>query len=165
MYGQVEATPRIDSFTLDRGPPVGVETARKANGFGGFQTFFLCPGCGQRARYLYYTGSGFLCRKCARLNYRCQQESKRDPVYYYRKGMAYAEKHLRPEFYPLFRFEFAQWLPPCPRYMHEPAYQRHLVRLRRYQKKYEARQLENIRRAVESILGSDVWEKIYFDSR
>lgn len=48
----------------------------KPNGFGGSQPFFLCSGCGSRVRYLYRPDRFFLCRKCARLNYRSQQKTK-----------------------------------------------------------------------------------------
>lgn len=54
-----------------------VELSHKNNGFGWWQTFFLCPECGERVRFLYLTGRrGFLCRRCARLNYRSQQRTK-----------------------------------------------------------------------------------------
>lgn len=92
-HEQVEQTPRIDSFELalthtwgwlfcggrpldiyqeadfcEILPPKGykIKLSHKHNGYGGKQTFFLCPGCGQRVRYLYLIGrQGFRCRKCA----------------------------------------------------------------------------------------------------
>lgn len=35
--------------------------------------------------YLYLTGGVFLCRKCSRLNYRSQQETRSDSMYYYER--------------------------------------------------------------------------------
>lgn len=180
-HGQIEATPRVDSFKLrdnggDRcqivagrhsGKSVWVRLSRKPNGFGGWQLFFLCPACGQRVRYLYYTGGGFLCRKCARLNYRCQQETRCGPLYYYRKGMTYAEKRLRPLFLPFDPGDFSQWTPPPPRYMHEPTYLRYLARLRRYQQRHvarqekqEAQQIMQLRRQIIAVGGGGLWQQI-----
>ena len=51
-----------------------LELSRKENGFGGSQTFFLCPSCGERRRYLYQVGAALLCRKCSRLNYRANRK-------------------------------------------------------------------------------------------
>ena len=36
--------------------------------------YFLCPKCGKRVRYLYKRGL-YQCRKCAKLNYGCQQKN------------------------------------------------------------------------------------------
>ena len=71
-----------------------LELSRKVNGFGGSQAFFLCPACGGRVRYLYQTGATFLCRKCAGLNYKGNQETRSGSMYYYDKGVALVEKHL-----------------------------------------------------------------------
>lgn len=38
--------------------------------------YWLCPRCSRRARFLYHTGLTYLCRRCARLNYPCQQQSR-----------------------------------------------------------------------------------------
>ena len=42
-----------------------------------WRLYFLCPCCGQRIRYLYrnYENGRYICRKCAKLNYRSQQVS------------------------------------------------------------------------------------------
>lgn len=203
-HGQVEATPRVDSFAagqsgallawsggrpimfdcchgMEHGPDGTRELATVAlhgrrqmleltrirSGFGGSRAFWLCPTCGQRARYLYYTGGGFLCRKCARLNYRCQQETRSGPLYYYHKGMAYAEKHLRPLFLPYGPGGFDQWTPPPPRYMHEPTYRRYLARLQRYQQRHaarqekqEAQQIRQLRRQIIAAGGVGLWQQI-----
>ena len=120
-HEQVEQMPRIDSFELKHThawggifcggkyldiyqdndlceifPPRGykIRLSHKANGYGGQQTFFLCPGCGARVRYLYVAGrKGFLCRKCAKLNYKSQQQTKDSMVDYW-NGMNYVKKYL-----------------------------------------------------------------------
>lgn len=46
--------------------------------YGGKRAWFLCPICGRRAGVLYSGGSRFACRKCLRLNYKSQRESKSD---------------------------------------------------------------------------------------
>lgn len=45
--------------------------------YGGKRAWFCCPLCGQRAGVLYSGGSRFACRKCLRLNYKCQREGER----------------------------------------------------------------------------------------
>ncbi len=44
---------------------------------GGERPWFLCPSCDLRVAKL-YGGSVFVCRHCLRLNYLCQQASRRD---------------------------------------------------------------------------------------
>ena len=44
--------------------------------------YFLCPGCARRARYLYKKDGGYQCRKCAKLNYGCQQKSGREEIFH-----------------------------------------------------------------------------------
>lgn len=186
-HGQVEATPRIDSFEAgeiggwgvlfgcaDGGTPLvldccrdmeyapdGVretlevwhrkdgwsqtlELSRKRNGFGGSQAFFLCPACGGRVRYLYLTGGVFLCRKCAQLNYRSQQETRSDSMYYYNKGLGLVEKHLEPPPFLIDGFGFCRWIPDRPRYMHQTTYGRYLRRFAKYQDQHQRRQMEDM---------------------
>ena len=122
-----------------------LELARIPSGFGGSRPFWLCPACGERRRYLYLTGSVFLCRKCAQVNYKSQQEAKSDSMYYYHKGMALVEKHL--DTWPKVRpdgFSFCDWMPDRPRYMHQTTYRRYLARFLRYRKKHADRQLEDM---------------------
>lgn len=133
-----------------------LELSRKANGFGGNQTFFLCPACGARVRYLYQTGATFLCRKCARINYRSQQDTKSDSMYYYYKGMEFAELHFEWPHECPDGFTFCDWVPDRPRYMHESTYRRYLARFLRYRRQHEARQLEDLRR----ILGPQEYAKL-----
>ena len=99
--GQVEQTPRVDSFRLgarrlladgkwipvSRGfdyddedneiALLGDERVTLSNVFNatGSLTYFRCPWCGQRVRFLYLPE--YKCRACANLNYRSQQLSKR----------------------------------------------------------------------------------------
>ena len=122
-----------------------LELSRKENGFGGSQAFFLCPACGQRVRYLYQTGTIFLCRKCAQVNYKSQQETKSDCMHFYHKGVALVEKHL--DTWPRVRpdgFAFCDLVPDRPRYMHQTTYRRYLARFLRYRKKHADRQLEDV---------------------
>ena len=132
-----------------------IELSRKLNGYGGNQAFFLCPACGERRRYLYQVGTAFLCRKCAQLNYRSQQETRSDSMYFYDKGMALVDKHL--DTWPRVRpdgFTFCSWVPERPRYMHETTYRRYLRRFLRYRRQHEARELEDLRRLIGFSLGA-----------
>lgn len=131
-----------------------LELSRKANVYGGNQAFFLCPACWRRVRYLYQAGATFLCRKCARVNYKSQQETRSDSMYYYDKGVALVEKRL--DTWPRVRpdgFTFCDWVPERPRYMHQTTYRRYLARFLRYRRQHEARQLEDLRR----LLGPREW--------
>ncbi len=126
-----------------------LELSRKENGFGGSQAFFLCPVCGRRVRYLYLTGATFLCRKCARLNYQSQQETRSDSMYYYRKGMALVEGHL--DTWPRVRpdgFSFCAWIPERPKGMHKDTYLRYLRRFARYQDKHLEREERDLTRIL-----------------
>ena len=126
-----------------------VELSHKVNGYGGQQTFFLCPACGRRVRYLYCKGWQFVCRSCARLNYRSQQETRSDSMYHYGKGMALVEKHL--DTWPRIRpdgFSFCDWVPDRPRYMHQTTYRRYMARFLRYRKRHADRQIEDLARLL-----------------
>lgn len=189
--GQIEQTPRIDSF--EAGPMEGggalfaygdgkstllecdhytvygakeeadreivelwggdlsqtVELSRIASGFGGSRAYWLCPTCGARVRFLYFTGAIFLCRRCSRVNYRSQQENKSDSMRFYNKGMALVEKHL--DRWPRFRpdgFSFCDWVPDRPKGMHETTYRRYLARFLRYRKKHADRQMADMLRLL-----------------
>lgn len=173
-HGAVESTPRLDSFeaagihgwgciflgntVIDAYqdedclviiPPDTQETelklSRKRNGYGGQQTFFICPKCKGRFRYLYLFNGGFRCRKCANLNYRSQQQTK-DSMTDYFKGMEYVEKHLSPPPFPIDGFSFVRYLPDKPRGMHRTTYLRYLARFFKYQEKYTARLVADLAR-------------------
>ena len=114
-----------------------LELDRVRSGFGGCRTFWRCPRCGRRARYLYFRKPGFLCRECAKLNYRSQQRTK-SSINHYRDGMKLAREKLRWE--PLIDvvpMDFPHVMPNRPRYMHEATYQRYLARFRKYQAAYQ----------------------------
>lgn len=115
---------------------VTLELARVRSGFGGSRAFWLCPICGRRARFLYFKDQGFVCRECAKLNYRSQQRT-RDSVNHYRDGLKLARDKLgwEPPGYMVPAY-FPELNPPRPRYMHEATYQRHLARFRQYQERY-----------------------------
>ncbi len=49
--------------------------------YGGKRAWFRCPFCGQRVGVLYNGGSRFACRKCLRLNYKCQREGEKDRAF------------------------------------------------------------------------------------
>lgn len=94
---------------------------------------------GARRRYLYFKDLRFVCRECAKLNYRSQQQTRDSMADYYR-GMDYAEKHFPP--CPFGRpdgFSFPYYDPDKPRGMHWSTYRKYLVRFRRYQLRYAER--------------------------
>lgn len=126
-----------------------IRMSSKRNGFGGTdQVFFICPACGDRRRYLYQVGNTFLCRGCARLNYRSQQESRGD-MYYYHKGMDFAKNHLVPE--RIDAFSFTDWIPDRPRYQHQTTYRRFLVRFTKYQAQHADQQMQSLMRIMQRL--------------
>lgn len=161
IYGAREEADReiVELWAGDRSQTV--ELSRIASGFGGSRAFWLCPACGARVRFLYFTGAIFLCRKCAQVNYKSQQETKSDCMYYYDKGMALVEKHL--DAWPRFRpdgFSFCDWVPDRPHYMHQTTYRRYLVRFLRYRKKYADRQMTDMLRLIGFSLGPGAVQEI-----
>lgn len=179
-HGTVEKTPRIDSFDLALTEIWGalwwgsleipiyqeedrcvlmpeckgeqeITLSRKANGYGKSQTFFLCPICGARVRFLYFNGKCrlFKCRKCSQLNYRSQQETRSGTMFYYDKGMDFVKKHL--DRWPCVRpdgFSFCDWIPDRPRYQHQSTYRRYLRRFLWYRQKHSDRQIEDLKRLL-----------------
>lgn len=123
---------------------VTLELSRVRSGFGGSRAFWLCPICGRRARFLYFKDPGFVCRECAKLNYQSQQRT-RDSINHYRDGLKLARERLgwEPPGY-ITPAWFPQLTPPCPRYMHQSTYQRHLARFRRYQAAYQRDSLREL---------------------
>ncbi len=123
-HGTVEAVPRIDSFKRKRG------TFPLANGYGAGQRFFRCPRCGERARFLYRTAAGDLCRRCAGLNYRSQQATRRAADTWHRAAK-YARRHFAAEVPQGERFR--SYVPPKPKGMHRKTYLKRLAQYQRYQ--------------------------------
>ena len=120
------------------GPLTGAETELSLSTICnacGTQYFFICPVCGRRTRFLYYTGQrSFKCRECAGINYKSQQATH-DDMEYYRKGVAF----LRDKFGvydPPDGFSFPNFIPNKPKFMHWTTYDKHMRRLKRYQEKY-----------------------------
>lgn len=110
---------------------------RVRSGFGGNRAFWLCPICGQRARFLYFKGRRFVCRKCGRLNYRSQQRTK-DSSNHFQDGMRLATEKLH--WYPpvdIVPMDFPHVTPDRPKGMHWVTYKRHIASFRQYQVKYQ----------------------------
>lgn len=122
-----------------------LELTRTPSGFGGSCAYWLCPRCGKRVRFLYFKGLGFVCRGCAKLNYRCQQRTKDSTNYAY-DGLKLAREKLRWEphldFYPAI---FIYVLPDRPKGMHTATYYRYLARYMRLQEKYERESMAILR--------------------
>ena len=81
--------------------------------FGGRRQWFCCLKCGRRCRIL-YGGSRFRCRRCHRLSYSSQAESRADRA---TRAMFKIVKHLDPD-------EDCNELPPKPKGMHWKTYGR-----------------------------------------
>jgi hypothetical protein len=62
----------------------------------------------------------------------------RDSINHYRDGLKLARERLgwEPPGY-ICPMDFPYLTPPCPRYMHQSTYRRHLARFRRYQAAYQ----------------------------
>ena len=110
---------------------------RIPNGFGGSRAFWLCPCCGRRVRYLYFKDLRFICRECARLNYRSQQRT-RDSTNHARDGLKLAQDklHWDPPF-SVAPVDFPFLVPEKPKGMHWSTYKKYLDRFRQYQAKYK----------------------------
>jgi len=113
-----------------------LELTRIPSGFGGSRAFWMCPRCGRRARFLYFKKLSFVCRRCAKLNYRCQQRTKDSTNHAY-DGLRLAREKLRwtPPL-PVAPMDFPHVVPGKPKGMHKTTYYRYLVRYRRLQEKY-----------------------------
>lgn len=136
-FTEYGSTPETDREFVELWGVQTLELSRTPSGFGGSCAFWLCPRCGKRARFLYFKGRGFVCRGCARLNYRCQQRTK-DSINHVRDGLKLARERLG--WVPPFEIcpaEFPYVTPDRPKGMHETTYHRYLARYRRYQEKYQ----------------------------
>ena len=112
-----------------------LKLTRIDSGFGGTRAYWLCPACGERFRYLYFKKRRFICRKCAELNYKSQQETK-NGLRYVRKGKKLAEERLGWLPQPMSPIDFAGFVPQKPKGMHWSTYFKHRRRLDRYQEQY-----------------------------
>jgi hypothetical protein len=93
--------------------------------FGGRRQWFLCLKCGRRCRIL-YGGSRFRCRRCYRLSYCSQAETRADRA---TRGMFKIVKRLDPE-------EDCNDLPPKPKGMHWRTYERLVDRYEKYDQQW-----------------------------
>ena len=64
----------------------------------------------------------------------------------YWNGMNYVKKYLNLPPWPVDGFSFVRFRPGKPKWMHESTYQRHLIRLSRYQLRHGKRLAEDLAR-------------------
>ena len=81
--------------------------------------YFLCPECARRVRYLYKKDGGYQCRKCAKLNYGCQQKSGREEILH--KMRYIVEKKLE---YSWWQTDTPNTMLPDLGYIPKPPYMR-----------------------------------------
>lgn len=148
----------IEFIAADEKNNIIVNTVTKTINANSQMRYFICPSCGKMHRKLYLTWGNnvFECRKCARLNYRSQQEAK-DCFVYYDQGMEYARDFLGFEKEDAYPMEFPSYTPNRPKGMKWATYERHLNKFRWYQQMYqkvfeekEKRILENYNRIKRS---------------
>ena len=109
--------------------------------FGGRErSYFICPQCGRRARYLYLKGYHFECRKCAGLRYVSQRERKNGYVTMRRICRLLRDKFKVTDYMTAVGAVFCT--PKRPKGMHEVTYERQLIKLLSLQLRY-LRQLED----------------------
>ena len=131
--------------------PLGLSRVPNIDGIT-MRMYFLCPECGKRVRYLYRKDVGYLCRKCAGLNYESQQKSGSEELI--RKMRYIVEKKLEytyweKEYPDLFIMDLM--CMPKPRYMRWAKYNRLMQELRELQLEYlkkELHSLDMLRRRV-----------------
>ena len=97
--------------------------------------YFHCPYCGRRVRYLYDYYKHYACRKCAKLNYSCQQKSGMDEI---RLKMERIAERLD---YQWWRNDFDciadVYYIPKPHYMRWAKYEKLMQEFRALRKEYE----------------------------
>lgn len=77
IYHVKTKTASIDSGVYEI--PLGLARVTNIDGTT-MRMYFLCPRCVRRVRYLYKKDGDYQCRKCAKLNYGCQQKSGREEI-------------------------------------------------------------------------------------
>jgi hypothetical protein len=87
--------------------------------YSGVRPWFFCPGCGNRAGRIFWSGKGMKCRTCCNLSYRSQSEASYDralrrarTVYQKTASLEWQMEHNLCEF------------PPKPKNMHWQTYDR-----------------------------------------
>lgn len=101
--------------------------------------YFHCPYCGERVRYLYHKRNQYMCRRCAKLNYRIQQVNGLDKMRLQMERLV--EKELDYAFWrsenPDAMIETLFYVPK-PRYMRQAKYDALLKKFRQLQEEYNA---------------------------
>lgn len=99
--------------------------------------YFYCPYCGKRVRYLYHKKDQYMCRNCAKLNYRIQQVNGLDKMRLQMERLV--EKELNYTFWrsenPNAMIETLFYIPN-PRYMRQKKYDILLKKFRQLQEEY-----------------------------
>jgi hypothetical protein len=83
--------------------------------YGGERIFVQCPVCWKRLDLVYATGDRYLCRKCSKLNYACQQESE---LYRPISRLQKIRKRLGGD------SNIHSTVPPRPKHMNQVTYER-----------------------------------------
>ncbi|MDY3692732.1 MAG: hypothetical protein SO072_12305 [Dysosmobacter sp.] len=148
---RIEATPDIMQLLYRyRGEAIRepVRMSTVPNNYGGARSFFLCPGCGRRVRFLYLRWGRFRCRSCARLNYRSQQATK-DEFYPYDAAVKLLRDRFRvPEEQIPVPMDLPYFIPERPRGMRWATYWALLEKYGAHRKRYSCTMI----RRVEAIL-------------
>jgi hypothetical protein len=117
---------RIDSMTYPLKYFFAADTSFIPAGFGERQrTYFLCPECNGRFRYLYFINGKLMCRKCGRLSYRSQtvthgyDEATRR-VYAHLRKMNMDTKRLS-------RADIECYTPSRPKWQHNKTYKKNIA--------------------------------------
>lgn len=101
--------------------------------------YFYCPYCGKRVRYLYHKRNQYMCRQCAKLNYRIQQVSGLDKMRLQMERLV--EKELNYTFWrsenPNTMIETLFYIPK-PSHMRQTKYDALLKKFRQLQEDYNA---------------------------
>ena len=98
--------------------PLGLSRVPNIDGIS-VRMYFLCPECARRVRYLYRKDGGYQCRKCAKLNYGCQQKSGREEILHKMRNIV--EKKLE---YSWWKIDNPNTMLPDLGYIPKPPYMR-----------------------------------------
>lgn len=98
--------------------PLGLARVPNIDGIT-MRMYFLCPECARRVRYLYKKDGGYQCRKCAKLNYGCQQKSGREEILHKMRDIV--EKKLE---YSWWQIDNPNTMLPDLGYIPKPPYMR-----------------------------------------
>lgn len=103
-----------------------------------YRLYFHCPACGERVRYLYRRFGYYICRKCAKLNYRSQQvngleELRLKMQRIVEKDLCYLDWEIDHPGIPIQDLLYI----PRPRYMRQSKYERLMQEYRHLQDEHE----------------------------